>query len=140
MSENKVTADNLNNVMEFYHVIRVNADGTVTDRLEGTPYFDEAARSVLVDPEAWQWEDEINLPDGWSLMNGYSGQHGYSGPVMHVSEFIGGRMARDILETPGDYVALPVESDCGYTQEHCDEESGCDCEPAGWVVATKPAE
>lgn len=140
MSESKiVTVDNLNEVMDFYHVIRVAADGTVTDSPE-SPYLDEAVRSVLVDPEAWHWEDEINLPEGWSLMDGYSGQYGYSGPVMHVSEYIGGGMARDILATPGDYVALPVESDCGYTQENCSEDSGCDCEPAGWVVVTKPAE
>ncbi len=141
MSENlKITADKLDDVMEFDHVIRVNADGTVTDRVEGAPYFDEAARCYLVDPEAWLWEDEFNLPEGWSLMNGYSGQQGYRGPVMHTSEYIGGGMARDILETPGDYVLLAVESDCGYTQEFCSEETGCDCEPAGWVVATKPAE
>lgn len=141
MSENlKVTAENLNNVMEFYHVIRVNADGTVTDRVEDAPYVDEAARCYLVNADTWEWEDDFNLPEGWSLMNGYSGQHGYSGPVMHASEFIGGSMARDILETPGDYVALVVESDCGGTQEHCSVEVGCDCEPAGWVVAFKPAE
>lgn len=140
MSEGlKVTAENLNSVMEFDHVIRVNADGTVTDRVEDAPYFDEALRCYLTDPETWLWETEVNLPEGWHLMNGYSGQHGYSGPEMHVSEFIGGRMARDILETPGDYVALVVESDCGYTEEFCSEESGCDCEPAGWVVAFKPA-
>lgn len=135
----KVTEENLNSVMEFGHVIRVAADGTVTEP-KGTPYFDEALRSYLTDPEGWVWEDEINLPEGWTLMNGYSGQQGYAGPIMHSSEFIGGRMARDILETPGDYVALVMESDCGYTQGHCSEDVGCDCEPAGWAVAHKPAE
>jgi hypothetical protein len=140
MSEGlKVTAENLNSVMEFYHVIRVNADGTVTDRVEDAPYFDEALRSYLVNADEYRWETEVNLPDGWSLMNGYSGQHGYSGPEMHVSEFIGGRMARDILETPGDYVALVVESDCGGVLEMCSEEDGCNCEPDGWAVAHKPA-
>lgn len=135
----KVTEENLNDAMEFYHIIRVHADGTVTDSPED-PYLEEAVRSVLVDPEGWVWEDEINLPEGWSLLSGFTGQYSYNGPVMHVSEYIGGGIARYILETPGDYVALPMESDCGYTQEHCSEESGCDCEPAGWVVATKPAE
>jgi hypothetical protein len=136
----KVTEENLNSVMEFDHVIRVNADGTVTDRVEGAPYFDDALTCYLTDPETYHWETEINLPDGWTLMNGYSGQYSYSGPEMHQSEYIGGRMARDILETPGDYVALIVRADCGYTQEFCTEESGCDCEPSGWAVATKPAE
>lgn len=140
MSESKaVTEENLNSVMEFDHVIRVNADGTVTDRVEGAPYFDEALRCYLVNADTWEWEEEINLPEGWTLMGGYSAQDRYSGPIMHVSEYIGGRMARDILETPGDYVALAMESDCGYTQEHCSEETGCDCEPAGWAVAHKPA-
>jgi len=135
----KVTEENLNSVMEFDHVIRVHADGTVTDSPERV-YFDEAVRSYLVNPETWEWEDEINLPEGWSLLSGFTGQYSYNGPVMHPSEYIGGGIARYILETPGDYVALVMESDCGYTQEFCSEESGCDCEPAGWVVATKPAE
>lgn len=135
----KVTEENLNSVMEFGHVIRVNADGTVTGRVEDAPYFDEALRSYLVNADTWEWEEEINLPEGWTLMGGYSGQDRYSGPIMHASEYIGGRMARDILEAPGDYVALVMESDCGYTQEHCSEEVGCDCEPAGWAVAHKPA-
>jgi hypothetical protein len=139
MADSFVTVDNLNEVMDFYHVIRVAADGTVTEP-EGTPYFDEAVRSVLVNADTWEWEDEINLPEGWTLLSGFTGQYSYNGPVMHVSEYIGGGLARYILETPGDYVALPMESDCGYTQEFCSEESGCDCEPAGWVVATKPAE
>jgi len=139
MADSFVTVDNLNNVMDFYHVIRVHADGTVTDSPE-SPYLDEAVRSVLVNADTWEWEDEINLPEGWTLLSGFTGQYSYNGPVMHVSEYIGGGLARYILETPGDYVALPMESDCGYTQEFCSEESGCDCEPAGWVVATKPAD
>lgn len=134
-----VSAEDLNSVMSFDHVIRVNEGGTVSDAAD-SPYFDEAARCVLVNADTWEWEDEFNLPEGWTLMNGYSGQDRYSGPVMHVSEYIGGGMARDILAAPGDYVALAVESDCGYTQEFCSEDEGCHCEPAGWVVAHKPAE
>ena len=137
--EKKITAENLNDAMEFYHVIRVDAAGNVTDSPEDV-YCEGWVQSVLTDPETDLWEDEFNLPEGWQLMTGYTGQYGYNGPVMHSSEFIGGGMARDILETPGDYVALVVESDCGYTQEHCSEETGCNCEPAGWVVAFKPAE
>ncbi len=139
MADSFVTVDNLNDVMEFDHVIRVAADGTVTDSPERV-YFDGAVQSVLVNPETWEWEDEINLPEGWTLLSGFTGQYSYNGPVMHPSEYIGGGIARYILETPGDYVALVMESDCGYTQEFCDPEVGCDCEPAGWVVATKPAE
>lgn len=139
MSDSKVTVENLNANMEFYHIIRVDASGNVTDSPDRT-YTEGWVSMYLVNVETYHWEDDFNLPEGWSLMDGYSGQHGYSGPVMHSSEFIGGGMARTILETPGDYVALPVESDCGYKMDNCDPEIGCDCEPAGWVVAFKPAE
>jgi len=137
MTEKKVTAENLNEVMEFNHIIRVHADGTVTDSPLDT-YIDDAVGMYLADDETERWEDDFNIPEGWELMNGYSGQQGYSGPIMHVSEFIGGGMARDILETPGDYVALAVECDCGGIR--CDIEVGCDCAPAGWVVMRKLAE
>ena len=132
----KVTADNLNEVMEFDHVIEVHADGTVTDS-EESPYFD--LTYYLTDAETGLWELETSIPEGWSLMSGYTGQYGYNGPCMHQSEYIGGGMARDILETPGLYVALIVRSDCGHTEEFCNEEDGCQCEPESWAVAHKPA-
>jgi hypothetical protein len=138
MSEGqKVTPENLNSVMEFSHIIRVNEDGTVSDSPLDL-YVDEAVKMYLADDESERWEDDFNIPEGWELMNGYSGQDRYSGPVMHASEFIGGGMARDILEAPGDYVALVVECDCGGIR--CDLSVGCDCEPAGWVVMRKLAE
>jgi hypothetical protein len=136
MREVKATVDNLNSIMEFDHVIRVNEDGTVSD-VEESYYFDV---TTYQQEQEGHWETSYTLPEGWSVMNGYSGQHGYSGPDMHQSEYIGGRMARDILETPGLYVALVVEADCGYREEDCNEEDGCQCEPDGWVVATLPAD
>lgn len=132
----KVTADNLNEVMEFDHVVEVHADGSVTDS-EESPYFD--LTYYLTDAETGHWELETIIPEGWSLMSGYTGQYGYNGPCMHQSEYIGGGMARDILETPGLYVALIVRSDCGHTEEFCNEEDGCQCEPESWAVAHKPA-
>jgi hypothetical protein len=129
-----VTAENLNHIMEFGHVIRVNVDGSVSDS-PLDPYISLYCNLTSED----HWEDEFSIPEGWQLMKGYSGQYGYAGPVMHASEFIGGGMARDILATPGDYVALSVESFCDYAEEHCIEDSGCNCEPAGWSVAFKPA-
>lgn len=138
MTEAKVTAENLNTVMEFDRVIEVKADGTVEQRDDLNPYFDLSY--YLTDVETEHWEPQLDVPEGWQLMTGYTGQYGYNGPVMHTSEYIGGRMARDILETPGLYVALVVESDCGYKRDDCDPEHGCDCEPDGWAVAFKPAE
>lgn len=115
---------NLNERMEFDHVIEVHEDGTVTDAPDGV------------------WAPEYNddtldqLPDsGWTLMDGYSGQDRYSGPVMHNSEFIGEGcgMERDILERPGYYVTIlahwpPTEDD--------DPEDYDDVE--GWLVAYRP--
>lgn len=97
----------LSDIMDFDHVIQVHADGTVTD-----------ARGVYA-PEAYDWGDEL-VADidtdaleraGWSLMDGYSGQYSYSGPWMHASEYIGGRLERDILATPGYYVAIYPHGD-----------------------------
>jgi hypothetical protein len=112
----------LNTIMEFDHVIYVDNDGTVSD---GLP--------ELYAPELYVDEDGNDIfeagDDGWTLMDGYSGQYGYSGPVMHPSEFIGGRLAEDILERPGWYVAIVAET-LG------DDET----EPAGWAVARIDAE
>ena len=137
MNNEKVTAENLNSVMEFEHVIRVAADGTVTD----SPYS-VGSRDAYFDLNVTaDGVDEFDMSEGWELLKGFTGQHGYNGPVMHSSEYIGGGMARDILETPGDYVALEVSGRCEYDgSTDCDVETGCDCEPAGWAVAFKPLE
>jgi hypothetical protein len=125
----------LNERMDFEHIIKVDESGNITDA-EIDAYFD--LHVILTDPDKWEWVDEFTIPEGWNLLNGFSGQYGYSGPVMHPSEYVGGRLEAHIRETPGYYVCLVVESDCQYTQEFCSEESGCDCEPAGWAIAYKP--
>lgn len=65
----------------------------------------------------------IESGTGWTLIDGYSGQHGYSGPIMHASEYIGGRMVDAILAMDGWYVAVACE-----TLDDGDE-------PAGWALA-----
>lgn len=102
----------LNEIMEFDHVIRVHEDGSITD-----------APSGIWAPSLYDGETD---DERWTLLRGYSGQHAYSGPIMHDSEFIGGRMEKDIRETPGFYVAL-VDYDL-----NSDESSG-------WAVAFRPA-
>lgn len=106
-----VDEENLNAVMEFGHVIEVKPDGDVVD-----------GPNLYTDELVWQDVDEGGSAVGeptvdknWELLTGYSGQHGYSGPCMHPSEFIDGKMARDILASPGVYVALSVE--CRYPDE-----------------------
>jgi hypothetical protein len=100
----------LNDLMEFNSVVRVHADGSVSDE----PQYNA--------PELF--DDEL-LSDTWSLLDGFSGQQGYSGPLMHSSEFIGGGLERWILSHPGLYVNLintPAD----------------DSEPTEWAVAYRP--
>lgn len=107
----------LNDVMEFDHVVRVHDDGTVSDSDTHDIWAPD-----LSDDELDEYSHIESQPKGWRLMNGYSGQYGYSGPLMHQSEFIGGRMARDIMATPGLYVALV-------------NDPADDSEPTEWAVA-----
>lgn len=129
-----VNAENLNSVMDFDHVIHVNAAGTVTSDPNESAYFDLS----MYKGDDGEWHDDFQLPDGWTLMRGYTGQYGYNGPVMHQSEYIGGGMADDILSTPGYYVALDVGSDCGYTEDFCTAESGCNLCGQCFCVRLKP--
>jgi hypothetical protein len=108
--------EKLNDIMEFDHVIRVHADGTITD-----------------EPGAYApslFDGELDSP-GWAMMDGYSGQDRYAGPVMHASEFIGGQMERDIRETPGVYVAIAAY----YSPEEGDEDGETVID--GWAVAVR---
>lgn len=126
----QVEPEALDGVMDFDHVILVHPNMTITE-----------PRDVWAPEVA---DGELYGYPEWRLLTGYTGQHGYNGPTMHVSEFIGGGMARSILERPGYYVVV-VDSvlDC----DECIDERGepiedpecqCDHEPAGWCVAYKP--
>lgn len=126
MITNAVTTDNLNAVMGFDHPIQVHADGTVTDNLDGI--------------YAPNLTDETLDDDKWSLFtHGYTGAHGYNGPVMHNSEYIGGRLARDILATPGIYVAVVAY----WTRDDdadTDADTDADNNVEGWAIARLNAE
>lgn len=61
--------------------------------------------------------------DLWS--HGYTGQHGYNGPIMHNSEYIGGRMELDLLAEQGTYVVLAAY--------WTDDDGNIDIE--GWAIA-----
>ena len=123
----------LNDTMEFDHVVMVAEDGTITEPRDIHVYAD---LNVAKDGT-----DEFDLSDGWELLKGFTGQYGYNGPVMHSSEYVGGGLERHIKETPGYYVSLVVNASCDYggTTE-CNVDQGCDCEPAGWAIAYKPLE
>lgn len=107
----------LNEKMQFDHVVEVLSNGSVVDRND------------IFAPELFGVEEGKEKVDGWELLDGYSGQYNYSGPIMHNSEFIGGRMERDILETPGVYVALV----CYWPDDEDSDENETYAE--GWAVA-----
>ena len=114
----------LNDQMD--HVIRVKPDKTVEDAVN------EYAPEVYVETD----DDGQILPEheaamvvyvesqGWEVMNGYSAQYGYRGPIMHQSEYVCGWLEDDILDTPGLYVVVSVETD--------DSD-----ESAGWLILRK---
>lgn len=127
----RVDADNLNDVMTFGHVIEVMADGTVRDSDEYGP----EALYVSLDEDGQMTEDAPDMTWDWcewELLQGFTGQYGYNGPIMHPSEFIGGGLARYILENPGLYVAVIIDG----LMPDADGEP----EPVGWAVAYKPSE
>lgn len=105
--------DDLNGIMEFDAVVRVEQDGTVSE-VSGV-YAPEVI--VFLDSDG-QITDEAEKfmvksveQQGWKLLSGYTGQYSCSGPIMHPSEFVGGRLAEDILEQPGLYVVCEVRGD-----------------------------
>lgn len=104
----------LNERMEFDHVVEVLVNGLIIDRND------------LYAPECYddgQGKIDFAGAVGWSALDGYSGQYGYAGPIMHPSEFIGGRMADDIASTPGVYVVVVISD--------LDDLEG---EPSGWAA------
>lgn len=133
---NTVTSKNLSAVMEFGSVIRVNPDLSVDVRPRLDPRRREPEEMLVgtLDADGYLlpgFSEEIltGLPEGWAPMRGYTGQYG-AGPdsfLMHESEFIGGGMARYILETPGLYVSIIVDGML--------DEPDAETESVGWMVA-----
>jgi hypothetical protein len=121
----EVERHGLNYVMEFDHVVQVHADGRVTDdvpnvRAAWAPEFDGDSATGTASLDG----------DGWLIMSdSYTGQQG-GGNVMHDSESIGGCLARDILATPGYYVAVV----CMWTPDD-DDDPAAETVFEGWAVA-----
>lgn len=105
--------EGLSAAMEFDHVVTVTADGHVVDGPRNIYAPD------LIDGEL--------SGDGWEFFStGYTRQDGYRGPIMHNSEFIGGQLADDILDTPGTYAAVVA----AYTPDDDDDEMIWE----GWAI------
>jgi hypothetical protein len=117
--------------MEFDHPVRVEADGSVTERVPGV-YAPESIIEVdkdeqISDATEATWLDSLRR-QGWEPIDGYSSQYRYSGPIMHASESIGGQLERDILAEPGVYVVVSVECLPPATCTECGEEAWVDQE------------
>jgi hypothetical protein len=133
----KVTAETLNSVMEFAHVIQVHSDGSVTEP-DGIwapeVHVDLDEDGQMIGSDSRDGVDVLSMPTDWQFMHGYTGQHMSSSRsfIMHSSEFVGGRMARDILSQPGYYVAVVID---GLLPEGVED----DDTNVGWAVAYKQA-
>jgi hypothetical protein len=116
--------DTLDSLMQTDHVIRVVGDGLVHDDVRDV-YVPEIDMATDDDGQILkEHEDAFKASmecQGWTVEFGWSGQNSgkYNGPVMHVSEFIGGSLAEHILTTPGYWVACAVIVD----SEECPNES-----------------
>lgn len=109
------------NDVEFDHVFTITDDGSIVD-----------GPSNLYAPD---FHECTILSDAWTEFSyGYTGQYGVASP-MHNSEFVGGRLERDILDTPGTYVAVvcywePTEEDEEDPEFDADNYDGIE----GWAV------
>lgn len=116
----------LNEIMEFDHVIRVREGGGIDERVEGV-WAPEVSVGVDTDGQIMDADEsamtEMVRTAGWELLTGWTGQYSYNGPIMHPSESVGGALAEHILSTPGLYCVVTVET--------LDDSE----EAAGWAVA-----
>lgn len=96
----------------------------------GTVYLNHETTAVVPDVTHDEQRDIIVWSPIWEVFSkGYTGQHGYNGGVMHASEQLSGRLADDILTTPGTYVVCEVS-----VMPDEDDPDDTDPAPAGWTV------
>lgn len=143
------TSEDVNSKIEFdcpFRVVGQAQDGRtiIESSLEGvhapevTLWVDSDGNAVhqeYIDDVLWSEPQKT-----WEAVNGYSGQQGYRGPTMHASEFLGGRMAKDVLaDAGGVYVAVTVECLPNWEIDEDDDNDvaqGQDIQnnPAGWML------
>lgn len=132
----------LNDQMTIDHVIRVDADGTISNAVGVyapeiyCDYDGPFSEASIMDSHESDMIESVKR-QGWTLETGWTGQYSYSGAIMHPSEYIGGRMEEYIRETPGHWVALSVELHPSEDDPEYNNGSG-ESESAGWVLAYRP--
>lgn len=138
-----IDRDDLNDFMTLDRVIRVHDNGMVSDS-PISEWFDDVCDLLDEDGNCTDLTGGAieGLPDGWQLLTGFSGQWAYRGPDFHTSEYIGGGLARHILETPGDYVALVARGvrENGYPDTDEGEEMREDDYGYAWWIAYRPVD
>jgi len=97
-------ASDLNKIVEFDSAFRVDEEGNVicADGIYAPDVY------VVTDKDGQIIGGAHISGEGWTFVYGYSQQDSYGGPIMHPSEFLGGRMAQDVLDAPGVYVLCEV--------------------------------
>ena len=117
----------LSRVLEFDHVVRIDAAGQVSDAPDGV-WAPECYDPVI---------DSKSAGGGWDLItSGLTGQHGYRGPWLHDSEVIEGGVARHILAHAADnggglYVAVYATYPADVEGSPYGEETTIE----GWAIA-----
>jgi hypothetical protein len=118
------------NRQEFDHVFLVTRRG-VQDGPDGI-----YAPSVYHDDFDDITIDGVPPADSdWRALRGYTGQYLYSGAVMHPSEFIGGRLAADIVDmsAEAELYGRPLLWTVTTVEVHPDEDDD-EPDPAGWTI------
>lgn len=129
---------------EFDCVYSLDAFGTVTDSQEWGPGYVEHS-----DEHDIEIDGTPTKAGDWQGIKSHTGQYGYNGVVLHASEQFSPCHVDELLELsavqPIVFVVTSVEAPCSEEEPcfpgdyaHC-VESGCDAEPAGWVILAKPA-
>jgi hypothetical protein len=123
----------LNDIMAFDQVVCVDEHGNVTEAGHDAPdmvYVELDDDGQMVGSDSRDGLDVLvdTQLDGWKPMQGHCGAYGESSEsfIQHPSEFIGGGLARAILEQPGHYVAVLVD---GMAPDGYDEDT-----TVGWTV------
>jgi hypothetical protein len=141
----------ISELMEFDHVVAVMPDGRVIDTDEGFNYLDVHAPEVFLHYDGPFIDAQVSREDtaamvdylgqqGWEALCGWSRQYltQKNDPIMHPSEFIGGRFEERIREEPGYWVQLAVDIHPNEDDpEHESNGGSGESKSVGWIVARK---